>query len=579
MTSVDILLTCNDPPHPAQIATVQGILDEKSIALSGLKAQIAALESKLEDLRQNHEMLISEIGKFEAILSPIRRLPPEIVGEIFIYFAPALHIKASSCPWKLAHICRLWRVIALSLGRLWSVLGVSPRHMHDDNWSNGGHISPRHKDAEYYVAPVTIGRWEYAEEDELARQVDLPITEYMSWKEEQEIHDGCYIERILEVLEECVQRAGRHPPSLLLSAESRLELLPVFHVLMKYSARWKNLILDNPPDVLWNRFPEERGKFPQLRKIVLAYPWSNDPSHLDFRWAANLTDLTMRSVSLDPLHIPWSQLTSYCEHNCHWRNHGEMWAAYQQLTSVVVLRLDLSTRELTHPSESRFLLPNLRSAWFKLSPQQVYAIDLFEMPALHTLSILQGYVHERPRRFDRIFPHPENAPNLKHLRICSKHIILRSEESACRLLDDFPELLTLDIDIGEIISSRFITKLTPSRDGLNVLPKLEVLQLTNWSFIHQDCLWTTLAAMVQGRFRPPPDSGVRQLRTLGFRPPPEAGVHAFRTFQFFDAPGWRRGGYRDPVVFAGLEQLRRGKGWDIQLGRDSSIDLWEESGW
>ncbi|KAJ7269522.1 hypothetical protein C8J57DRAFT_1322210 [Mycena rebaudengoi] len=565
MTSMNTLLTCNDPPHPAQITVVQGILDEKSIALSALKAQIAALESKLEDLRQNRETLISEIWKFEAILSPIRHLPSEIVGEIFLYFAPALHIGASSCPWKLAHICRLWRVIALSLGRLWSVLCISPRHMHDNNWSNWGQISPRLKDAEYYVAPVATGRWEYAEEDELARQVDLPITEYMSWEEEQKIRDGCHIERTLEVLEECVQRAGKHPLSLLLSVEPPFALLPVFHALMKYSANWKNLILDNPPDVIWNRFPEESGKFPQLRKIVLIYSWVHlHTSHLDFRWAANLTDLTMRSVFLDPLHIPWSQLTNYCERDCRWRNNGEMWAAYQQLTSVVVLRLDLSTREFTHPSESRVLLPNLRSAWFRLSPQQVYAVDLFEMPALHTLSILQGYFHERPRRFDRIFPRPENTPNLKHLRICNKHIILRSEESACRLLDDFPELLTLDIDIGEIISTRFVTKLTPSRDDLNVLPKLEVLQLTNWSFIHQDCLWTTLAAMVHGRFRPPPNSGVRPLQTLGFRPPPEAGVHLFR-------------GYRDPVVFSGLEQLRREKGWDIQLGKDSSIDLWEES--
>ncbi|KAJ7230889.1 hypothetical protein C8J57DRAFT_1386810 [Mycena rebaudengoi] len=279
---------------------------------------------------------------------------------------------------------------------------------------------------------------------------------------------------------------------------------------MEYSANWENLILNNPPDVIWSRFPEESGKFPQLRKIVLTHSRSHlhvHPSHLDFRWAANLTDLTMRSVSLDPLHIPWSQLTSYCERDCGWRNNGEMWAAYQQLTSVVVLRLDLSTRELTHPSESRVLLPNLRSAWFRLSPQQVYAVDLFGMPALHTLHIFQTYDNARPRRFDRIFPHPENAPNLKHLRIRSEHIILRSEQSACRLLDDFPELLTLHIDIGKIISTSFVTKLTPGGDGLSVLPKLEVMWLSNGSFIHQDCLWTTLAAMVRGRFGPPPKLG------------------------------------------------------------------------
>ncbi|KAJ7269524.1 hypothetical protein C8J57DRAFT_1322220 [Mycena rebaudengoi] len=573
MISVDILLTCNDPPDPAQTVAVQGILNEKSLALSALEAQIAALESKLEDLRQNRETLSSEILEFGAILAPIRRLPQEIVGEIFLYFAPGvpdMHIRPTVCPWKLAHVCRLWRSIASALGRLWSVLDVAPRLIHSSyyQWSNWRDTEPY---TEYCVAPLATRRWEYAEEAELVRQLDLPITKYMSLEEAQELDEGCRVERTLEVLEECVQRAGTHPLSLLLSEHPSFALFPVFHALMKYSARWKDLVLDNPPEELWDSFPEGSEKFPLLTKIVLFFhssPWgSARANHLDFRWAANLTDLTLGSIFLGPempLHIPWSQLTRYSERYCVWSNDGVRWAAYRQLTNVVVLLLDLSAGEqLTHPPESCVLLPNLQTAWFNLVPQEIYAVDQFDMPALHTLSILQEYVHKRPRRFNRIFPHPENAPNLKDLRIRSDHVIHRSEESACRLLDDFPELRTLYIDIGEIISTRFVTKLTPSRDGLSVLPKLEVLRLTNWSFIHQDCLWTTLAAMVQGRFRPFPDSGVRPLRTL----------------RFFARTEWRPNNYKDPVVFAGLENLRWAEGLDIHTGRDSSTADFGEPEW
>ncbi|KAJ7269537.1 hypothetical protein C8J57DRAFT_1716626 [Mycena rebaudengoi] len=546
MTSVDTLLTCNDPPDPAQTVAVQGILNEKSLALSALEAQIV------------------EILEFGAILAPIRRLPPEIVGEIFLYFAPGvpdMYMRPTDCPWKLAHVCCLWRSIAGALGQLWSVLDVMPSQMRSsyywDYWSSWRHTEPY---TEYCVAPLATGRWEHAEEAELVYQLDLPITEYMSWKEAKELDEGCRVERTLEVLEECVQRAGTHPLSLVL--RHSFAFFPVFHALMKYSARWKDLALDNPPDALWDRFSEESRRFAQLHKIVLVYSaslWELPP--IDLRWAANLTDLTLGSVFLGPeisLHIPWSQLTRYSERYCIWSNDGVMWAAYRQLTNVVVLLLHLPAHELTGPPESRVLLPNLQSARFKLVPQEIYAVDHFDMPALNTLSILQSYANEDPRHFDRIFPHPENAPNLKHLRIRSEHVILRSQEPPCRLLDEFPELQTLDIDIGEVISTS---------DSLCVLPKLAVLSLSNKSFIHQDCLWTTLTAMVQGRFRPPPDSGVRPLRTLFFAL--GQGRESYRKYE----------DYRDPVVFAGLEHLRQKEEWDIQLGRDSSTEDFEEPGW
>ncbi|KAJ6454279.1 hypothetical protein DFH09DRAFT_889174, partial [Mycena vulgaris] len=56
---------------------------------------------------------------------PVRHLPPEILGQIFLYFVPSLHYDSDwkshrvGLPWKLGHICRLWRTVALSLSQLW----------------------------------------------------------------------------------------------------------------------------------------------------------------------------------------------------------------------------------------------------------------------------------------------------------------------------------------------------------------------------------------------------------------------------------------------------------------------------
>ncbi|KAJ6476243.1 hypothetical protein C8R45DRAFT_1216943, partial [Mycena sanguinolenta] len=76
--------------------------------------------------------------QYTNILAPIRQLPSEIIGEIFLYFTPVMHPytdlrlpRRVGLPWKLAHICRRWRSISLSLSQLWAVLDLaSPWYHH-----------------------------------------------------------------------------------------------------------------------------------------------------------------------------------------------------------------------------------------------------------------------------------------------------------------------------------------------------------------------------------------------------------------------------------------------------------------
>ncbi|KAF8208722.1 hypothetical protein K438DRAFT_1536606, partial [Mycena galopus ATCC 62051] len=126
------LLRSNDPPSPSQKVLVGGILRDQQTELSALGDEISRLESTLRALRKKHADLAAEMHRYSCILAPIRHLPPDIVGEIFLYFAPsAIHpsdfgdrrydAPLVKLPWKLGQICHQWRAISLSLGKLWAV--------------------------------------------------------------------------------------------------------------------------------------------------------------------------------------------------------------------------------------------------------------------------------------------------------------------------------------------------------------------------------------------------------------------------------------------------------------------------
>ena len=67
----------------------------------------------------------------KAILSPLRRVPPEVLGEIFSWTLPSLNEEwargrsdTSESPWMLAQISSYWRVISLSTSSLWSLVAI-----------------------------------------------------------------------------------------------------------------------------------------------------------------------------------------------------------------------------------------------------------------------------------------------------------------------------------------------------------------------------------------------------------------------------------------------------------------------
>src|ERR1700733_15289970 len=84
-------------------------------SISQLDVHINALLLRRRALCNYRQMLVT-------LLSPIRRLPPELLGEIFRYCLPQnYHEKGDHKAVMLpSHVCKHWRDVALSTPTLWT---------------------------------------------------------------------------------------------------------------------------------------------------------------------------------------------------------------------------------------------------------------------------------------------------------------------------------------------------------------------------------------------------------------------------------------------------------------------------
>lgn len=133
LRTIDLSL-CNDPPRESEIPD---ILERKAIhvrMLSKLDEQIQATRNALELLDNQRDSVVQEVDKMNGMLSPLRRLPADILGEIFLAcrekHSPHTFLETNSLdtrdfPWVLVRVCSRWRSVGNSLRALWSSISIN----------------------------------------------------------------------------------------------------------------------------------------------------------------------------------------------------------------------------------------------------------------------------------------------------------------------------------------------------------------------------------------------------------------------------------------------------------------------
>jgi hypothetical protein len=124
-------------PSPSELDQLSQAISDAKQDISDYEEDIRSLEGLLSGFRRKREELKQYVERCRAYLSPIRKLPTEIMGEVFLYYQD-LHrsgrddgeFKEPLCdPYSsnshvtalfLGSKCKLWHSISLSTPRLWS---------------------------------------------------------------------------------------------------------------------------------------------------------------------------------------------------------------------------------------------------------------------------------------------------------------------------------------------------------------------------------------------------------------------------------------------------------------------------
>ncbi|KAJ7355821.1 hypothetical protein DFH08DRAFT_690668, partial [Mycena albidolilacea] len=95
-----------------------------------LESRIVLLDETLASLKLRRADLLNSVNTHKALLAPVRRLPSEILGEIFSLVVSAMKLqvhlppigKTLDAPWLFTRVCRRWSAVALATPALWSTV-------------------------------------------------------------------------------------------------------------------------------------------------------------------------------------------------------------------------------------------------------------------------------------------------------------------------------------------------------------------------------------------------------------------------------------------------------------------------
>ncbi|KAF7357892.1 hypothetical protein MVEN_00835500 [Mycena venus] len=120
-------LRTNYCPRDEELAQIKALLSEPSQRLKHLDDEIAVLQRALDKLSEERDALSAYVKAHKALMSPIRRLPLDILEHIFVACLPTHRncvMSAKEAPVILGRICSSWRNISLTTPRLWCRLHI-----------------------------------------------------------------------------------------------------------------------------------------------------------------------------------------------------------------------------------------------------------------------------------------------------------------------------------------------------------------------------------------------------------------------------------------------------------------------
>ncbi|KAF5331752.1 hypothetical protein D9758_017191 [Tetrapyrgos nigripes] len=275
-------------PTPSEGARVQMYIDDLANDLSRYSRESRRLESMIEKLTLQRRHLETYRSDYVALLSPVRRLPPELLGQILEYccqFPPPnkpRDRRRAVLPEALvlSHVCCYWREVAQSLPSLWSSLRV-------------------------YLWPTQYARRAMGSDSDLSPSESYAQTQFTQY---------------------ALSLSRSAPLSILLEAPGTVDPEGNKHLaideLFQNSHRWQTVVwrLQNSgphsPPALPPAGSASPGRFPLplLRSLSLHGGTLRDHLQIFGSGGSNLKHLSLQNLSFEPQRsgtsFPWRNVTS-----------------------------------------------------------------------------------------------------------------------------------------------------------------------------------------------------------------------------------------------------------------------------
>ncbi|KAF7376843.1 hypothetical protein MSAN_00101800 [Mycena sanguinolenta] len=337
-------LGTNYCPTDEEILEINALLVEPILRLKGLDDEITKLQMAIDKLAEERSRVAAYVEGHRALISPFRRLPLDIIQELFVACLPTHRncvMSASEAPVLLGRVCSSWRAISLSTPRLWSSLHV---------------VEP----LQNLVDPTSASF-----EGKVARR--LKITQIWLGRSGQ-----CPLSISLQSAPEPASPPGTPTPS---GTSMRF-----MKTLLSFAPRWQHIQLTAPLSLLLEVMSRSDAEVPLLETVAFHHHQGHNPllstwGPFNILRGARISGLYIPGAIFVPENLPlqWSQLTDLTV-------GGHRWSVPVTLTSDALLRVISKCPELrccklmVHDPTANIEIPTSEH-------------PIVELPFLHTLAI------------------------------------------------------------------------------------------------------------------------------------------------------------------------------------------------
>jgi hypothetical protein len=134
VSPVPHLLNTNHSPSHMEAGLIRTSISQVQADLAEIDYELASMQTATAEIQRKRQSLLSFCEGHKHLLSPVRRIAPETLSDIFMWCLMEFWVDAfQSCNHTricLSHVCRFWRDVALSTPKMWAWIGLTmgPEH-------------------------------------------------------------------------------------------------------------------------------------------------------------------------------------------------------------------------------------------------------------------------------------------------------------------------------------------------------------------------------------------------------------------------------------------------------------------